>query len=136
MVSRFRRSFPLLLVIGLLAFASACEKEPEAPAPPKITGSWQGTADEVTLTLSVFENDQGVVGGSGTLSSPQASFPFQVQGGHLFPDVALQLALNGEPDVLTYEAVVAFDNLGNLPAMDGALSGGGFDRFPISVTRR
>lgn len=123
------------IALGAALLVAGCE-ETEEPEFPTITGSWQGTSGEITMTLSVIEGEDGDVAGSGTLSSDNASFPFQAQGGHLFPDVVLDLVIASEGEALDFEAVVAFDAEGGIPAMDGSLSGGGFDRFPITLTRR
>ena len=140
MVKRLRTLIPVVLVVTLLPWVTACDDDDlEGPAFPTITGSWQGTSGEITMALSIFEDETGVVGGSGTISSQHVSFPFRAQGGHLFPDVSLTLDLTGEGEQLTFDAVVAFaaiDTLAVIPEMDASVTGGGFDRFPITLARR
>lgn len=130
-----KRATPkLALCLAALLFWG-CE-DTEAPVFPTITGSWAGTTDDVTLSMAVFEDEAGNVDGSGTLSSPSVSFPLQITGGHVFPTVQLQMALTTEPDVLALEGFVAFDSVGGLLELDAALTGGGFDQFPILLERR
>lgn len=135
MVKRLRTLIPALLLVTSLPWVTACD-DTEEPELPTITGSWTGTSGEITMALSLFEGENGAISGSGTLSSQFASFPFRAQGGHLFPDVSLTLDMTGENEQLTFEAVVAFDTLGVIPEMDASVTGGGFERFPITLARR
>jgi hypothetical protein len=135
MVKRLRTLIPVVLVVTLLPWVTACE-DTEEPQFPTITGSWEGTSGEITMALSIFEGENGVIDGSGTISSQHASFPFRAQGGHLFPDVSLTLDLTGESEQLAFDGVVAFDAQGVIPEMDASVTGGGFDRFPITLARR
>lgn len=133
MFEGWRRLASACALGAALIVAAGCEDE--GPEFPTITGSWQGTSGEITMALSLFEGEDGNVDGSGTLSSNEVAFPFQAQGGHLFPDVSLDLVVTAENEQLDFEAVVAF-NAEGIPAMDASLSGGGFDDFPITLTRR
>lgn len=131
-----RNAVALAVLVLVLPFSSACEDEEVGPEPPRITGSWEGQSGEITLSMSVFEDEDGGVFGSGSLSSPTISFGYDVTGGHVFPIVELDLALRSEPEVLAFDGVLAFDSLGALLELDGSLTGGGFDRFPIELTRK
>lgn len=131
-----RKHAVFLAVLALvLPFMGACEEE-VGPEPPLITGSWEGQSADITLSMSVFENEDGEVFGSGSLSSPAISFGYDVTGAHAFPIVQLDLALTTEPEVLSFDGVIAFDSVGALLQLEGSLSGGGFDRSPFELTRR
>lgn len=126
----------LALAFAGLPLLTACDDDPQGPAPPTITGSWEGVSNGVTFSMSLFEDEEGVVAGTGTASSATTSFPYDVTGGHLFPVVQLQLALLTEPDLLTLVGFVSFDSIGALLSLDGSVTGGGFEDFPIRLTRK
>lgn len=131
-----RHTLAFAMLTLVLPFVGACEDEEVGPEPPRITGSWEGQSGDITLSMSVFEDEDGEVFGSGNLSSPTISFGYDVTGGHAFPIVELDLAMTTEPDLLSFDGVLAFDSIGALLELDGSLTGGGFDRFPIQLTRK
>jgi len=123
-----------MLLFGGLPLLVGCNDE--GPQFPIITGSWEGTSAGITFSMSIFEDDQGTVVGTGTSSSSTISLPYDVNGVHAFPVVRLQLALLNEPDVLTLQGFVTFDSLSTLLTLDASVTGGGFEQFPIQLTRK
>jgi len=104
-----------------------------------VTGSWEGIAGNFLLTMSLFEDEGGAVTGSGTLSTEQSGVVFDVVGSHVFPDLSLQLTVKGDGTGLSLEAVAAFGvsarRITEIAELDGTLTGGGFDRFPVRLSR-
>lgn len=141
-----RRSARLLASVALVLGLAACgDDDPTGVVLPAdaailLTGSWVGGGGGFTLAVSILEDTGGVVTGSGTFSSAESGRIVEVVGQHVFPDLSLDLTVLDDGTVLTLDAVAAFEVAANrivgITAMDGTLSGGGFDRMPIQLVRR
>ncbi|MFV1988203.1 MAG: hypothetical protein ACC682_13040 [Gemmatimonadota bacterium] len=131
-----------VLLVGL---AACSDDDPAGVALPAnsailLSGSWTGGGGGFLLTLSILEDAEGIVTGSGTLSSAASGRILDVVGQHVFPELVLDLTSIDDGTVLTLQGVAAFEVLGSritgITAIDGTLSGGGFDRLPIQLIRR
>jgi len=129
------RVVALVLLFGGLPLLAACEED-EGPQLPTVTGSWEGTSDGISFSMSIFEDETGSVAGTGITRSSTTSFPYDISGTHGFPVVRLQMALLNEPDVLTLEGFVTFDSLSTLLTLEASVTGGGFEQFPVQLTRK
>ena len=141
-----RQTARLMALLVLLTGLAACDDdEPTGVVLPAdsallVSGSWTGGGGDFAITLSILEDEAGVITGSGTLSSAVTGRIVDVSGIHAFPEVSLDLTVNDDGTVLTIEAIAAFEvsasRITGITALDGTLSGGGFDRMPIQLVRR
>jgi hypothetical protein len=132
-------------VVLFLGLAACSDDDPagvglSADSAILLSGSWTGGGGEFLLTLSILEDAGGIVTGSGTFSSLTSGRIVDVVGQHVFPELVLDLTTIDDGTVLTLQGVAAFEVLGSriigITAIDGTLSGGGFDRLPIQLIRR
>ena len=141
-----RRTARLMAAALLVAGLAACgDDDPTGVALPAdsailLSGSWVGGGGDFAITLSILEDAEGLISGSGTVSSAVSGRIVSVVGNHAFPEVTLDLTVLDDGTTLTVDAIDAFEVLGSritgIIALDGTLSGGGFDRMPVQLVRR
>jgi len=125
-----RKAALALISVGLLVLTTACRDEPNAPKTPTVTGSWSGTTDNATLSLTLTESSDRSVSGSGHISSPSNSIALTVTGTHAHPSVSLILKATGYQDVNFQGEFSADDRI------IGSLNGSGFRNDAITLRRR
>ncbi len=126
------RPAPLLL-LSLLLLLAACDYSGSNDPPPSISGTWTGeiTSQGVVFTFELIFNESNTfVSGSGTVTSPQETAGFSLDGSYLHPALSLRLIFPDRPPG-SFNATVADDRKG----IQGAISGPGFSGI-IDLTKR
>lgn len=126
-----RRALPRLLpglLTGCLLFAG-CGGD-EGPEFLDVTGHWTGAHEGVFLQLTLSEGIDGVINGTGTIQRfEEPTVAVDVEGVHSEPRVSLLLTAPGR-FAINYSG--QFDDEERIL---GALSGDGFEQFPLILLR-
>ncbi len=123
----------LLLLLSLLLPLAACDSSQSPDPPPSINGAWSGeiTSQGVRFTFElVFNEANTFVTGSGTVTSPQETAGFSLDGNYLHPSLNLRLNFPDRPPG-SLNATVTDDR----KSLRGAISGPGFSGI-IDLTKR
>lgn len=125
------RQLAFVPVLLLMFAAGGCGDDPTPPDPATVEGSWAGTSQGVTLELTLEEPDSGGVFGSGSLSGTAGPDAVTVKSGtHVHPHVSLTLRRDDSED-LNYAGEMTSDF-----TIEGSLTGGQFDDFPLVLNRQ
>lgn len=95
---------------------------------PSVTGHWSGVQSGISLDVDLVEVDDSVTG-TGNLVASTIFSPVTVTGTHVQPNVTLTLSMP------SYAPTVYTATLSSANAMVGTLTGSGFYRYPLSLTR-
>ena len=114
----------LLFTLFLIMF-TACASN------PTMSGSWLGAESGLTLKLTLHEDSDGNITGSGTMIGNNGeSIACDVTGTNAYPNVTLTLSSTGYYDVNFTGKFVDDDTV------DGELNGSGFTNFNITLVRQ
>lgn len=127
-----RRMFMLPLLLVFFAAAGCGDDSPTDTSATTLDGSWSGESQGITLSLTLNEDSEGSLSGSGSLSDSEGSAALTVSSGtHVPPNVTMTLSSTGLPD-LNFSGEVSGDNV-----IIGALEGGGLSSdFDITLSRQ
>lgn len=116
------------LAIVVVALMVACDDN--GPEIPQATGSWEGTVSSAVVTLTLNENSDGEVSGSGNFTAPEDALSVSVEGTHAHPDISLILAAPGFEDTNFTGEFVEDDRI------TGRLNGSGFVNNALTLYRQ
>ena len=120
--------FIVLQLIFFSVAAVGCGDDANEPKIPSLDGRWSGTTSDLTLSVTLTE-DERVVTGSGTLSGSSTSIALAVDGSHVHPDVSLTMSASGYEDMnFTGEFI-------NDEAVRGELRGSGFNGETLTLSK-
>ena len=117
---------PLLLSLGLLPLAAACNPTASAPAFSTL-GAWRSQSfAPATVQLTLVETARSS-SGAGRWVTPTEALAFRVTGAHSGSDVSLLFDFDGRADI-TFEGRFRQQTIGEarVSVMAGQLYGGGF----------
>jgi hypothetical protein len=122
--------FRCLVFLPLFAVLAACGSDATAPEPdPTVTGSWSGAGNGFSLQLTLNQQPDGSVAGSGSITSPTGSIALTVSSGtHAFPNLSLTLGATGLLDTNLTGTVTA-------TMITATLNGSGFTDESITLTK-
>jgi hypothetical protein len=124
------RTAAVRAMLAAVALLAACSSETTSPEAVKATGTWQGSAQGVTLALTLVEDLSGQVTGDGTIEGPAGAVSVTVGAGtHTHPDIALTLSADGFSDI---QLSGRFTNDNSIAA---TLDGSGFTAFAMTLSR-
>lgn len=112
-----------------LAFVVACGKSSTGPAPLTVTGTWRGSADIYTITLTLHEDTDGQISGDGYTPYQGSRMPITVNGTHAGTDVVFAVNMYGSGYVVTYDFV---GTMTSSIAIAGQLNRSGMISMPIT----
>ena len=126
--AHFRR----LVFLPLFAMLAACGSDATAPEPdPTVTGSWSGTGNQFSLQLTLNQQPDGTVSGSGSISSAVGTLALTVLNGtHAFPNLSLTLGATGLLDTNLTGTVTSPTTIA------ATLNGSGFSNESINLTKQ
>ncbi len=116
----------LVLLFSLAVIG--CGDDASEPKIPTLDGRWSGTTSDLTVNLTLTEDNREVTG-SGTLSGT-SSIALQVDGSHVHPDVSLTLSASG------YEDMNFTGELINDESVRGELRGSGFNGETLTLRKQ
>ena len=123
--------FRCLVFLPLFAILAACGSDATAPEPdPAVTGSWSGTGSGFTLQLTLNEQPDGSVAGSGSITLATGPIALTVLSGtHAFPNLSLTLGATGLLDINLTGTVTS------ATMITATLNGSGFSDESIDLTK-
>jgi hypothetical protein len=124
----FVRAFVLLLPFLLAAALSACDR-PTRVEPFTVSGPWVGTARSITFNLTLREDGDGQIRGSGNTTLQGQGTSLEVTGTHAPPSVSL---------LISNPQFAPFNFRGGFASPDtlhGELHGSGFDSDRVVFIR-
>lgn len=117
----------LLLVTVVVA---ACGKDDQGPKIPSASGSWSGNVAGATFQLTLNEDEDNRLDGSGSMSASSAAIALTASGRHVHPNVTLTLEATGYQD-MNFSGRFSGDD-----TIIGSLNGSGFVNESLTFSRR
>ena len=123
--------FRLLLLLSLFAMLAACGDDSVAPDPdPTVTGSWIGTTGTTTLLLTMNQQPDGSVSGSGSIADVTTIALTISAGTQVFPNLSLTLTATGLQDLNLTGTVTSST------AIAARLNGSGYSNENINLSKQ
>lgn len=113
----------------MLATLVACG-DSTGPTIPDLTGTWSGSAGGGDWSITISENEDGELSGSGSVESGGESVSLTVTGSHAHPDFSMTWSSSGVQDV-NYAGTVGESG----DQLNGELNGSGFSGESLTMTR-
>lgn len=137
-----RKALYAIVLVASLALLAGCGGESLTPSTADLSGGWSGSSEGVTLNLTLSEDMEGNLTGSGSISGETESFSVTVSNGtHSGSSFSMQLDAGEGVENATYSGtvVVSEGTGGTGPSdqvlLDGSLNGSGFNNFQITLSR-
>lgn len=131
-MSRAQHQFAAVLASIALIAATGCGGMLE-PEGADLSGQWSGSSQGVTLELTLDEDSDDNLSGSGSLQAEQTISVTVSSGDHSGASFSTTLTSSGFEDV-TYSGTVDITEEEEVE-LDGTLNGSGFNNFSITLTR-
>ena len=122
-----RRIVILLATLGLIACGGDASTAPNASLNP--TGTWRGTSNGYTLSLTLVQTGSTVTG-SGQLTGSIGSLAITTSGTFVAPNVSLTLNTQG------YLPMNYAGPMANGSTINGTLNGSGFTNVTIPLSKQ
>lgn len=131
-MSRAQHQFAAVLASIALIAATGCGGMLE-PEGADLSGAWSGSSQGVTLELTLDEDSDDNLSGSGSLQAEQTVSVTVSSGNHSGDSFSTTLTSSGFEDI-TYSGTVDITEEEEVE-LEGTLNGSGFNNFSIRLTR-
>lgn len=124
-----RRLASILLLALVPLFVTACgDDSPTGPAEVSIEGTWTGSIEGGTFTLTLAQQGSDITG-SGNISATGGSASLNITGTRSGANISLVMTSSGFED-LNYSGTIQ-----NATTINGTLNGSGFQNEPLTLTK-